>query len=392
MRSLLSAFFLSLIVTTWQPHGHAFAQDEAIASFETRAPHAILIDVDARTTLFEKAAREPMKPASMAKVLTLAVIFDAMANGEITPETRFEITEDAWRRGGAPSRGSTMFAEIHSEVAVADLIKGIAVHSANDAAIAVAQGMSGSEEAFAKRMNTFGQKIGMTGSNFKNATGLPDPDQFSTARDLAVLTLHVVENYPEQSRVFAQEDFTWNDIFQRSRNPLLRLDIGADGIKTGYTRESGYGMIASATQGDRRLIAVVNGLEKAKTREEEAQSILEWGFASFQTVPLFARSEILGQAQVFGGSQGYVDVAPRESVTVLLPRGDYGRISAWVEYRGPLRAPVEKGVEVGDLVVRVDGQERKRQKVYATSDVGTGTMPQRALDALYELTLGQLGL
>ncbi|MEO1066797.1 MAG: D-alanyl-D-alanine carboxypeptidase family protein [Pseudomonadota bacterium] len=359
--------------------------------FSTRAENAILIDVGSGSVLMEKLADDRMPPASMAKMMTLAVVFDALVSGELALHDTMPVSENAWRKGGTNSGGSTMFLDPDPRVdppTVEDLVRGIAVQSGNDASIVIAEGMSGTEGAFAQRMNGLARKIGMKNSNFTNSTGLPDPDQYTSAKDLAVLGRYLIEQFPDLYAYFAEPEFTWNDIRQFNRNPLFKLKIGADGIKTGFTKESGYGVAASALQGDRRLLLVINGLETRKARAEEAQRMLEWGFRAFQSIPIFGKDDVIGGAKVFGGEKSTVDVVAKRAVSVLLPKGNYGRLSARVSYRGPLKAPVSAGEPVGNLIIRVDGKEVQREPVFTNEDVETGTLQQRALDALFELTLG----
>ncbi|MBA4783198.1 MAG: D-alanyl-D-alanine carboxypeptidase [Rhizobiales bacterium] len=364
----------------------AFGQE-----FATKAEHAILIDAASGTVLFEKNADEQTPPASMAKMMTLAVVFEALKSGELSLTDALFVSENAWRKGGATSGGSTMFAELNSKIAIEDLIRGIAVQSGNDAAIILAEGMSGTETSFAGRMNALARRIGMAHSNFTNATGLPDEAQYTTVRDLAVLGKYLVEEFPNFYHYFSEPEFTWNNIRQFNRNPVLSAGIGGDGIKTGFTTESGYGLVGSAVQDNQRLIVAINGLKTANERAEETKRIMNWGFRSFQSVELFSPGEVIGSASVFGGEKGAVDVAARRSVSLVLPKGQYGQISAKVSYKGPLIAPIEPGREVGQLIVKVDGIKALSVPVFTHENIETGTLQQRAIDAIYELTIGWLG-
>ena len=357
--------------------------------YSTEAKHAILIDVTSGATLYEHDAETRMPPASMAKIMTLAVVFDALKRGELSLKDEMPMSINAWRRGGGSSGGSTMFIDPKTEaVSVEDLIRGVAVQSGNDASIVIAEGMSGNEESFATRMNDFGKSIGMTDSNFTNSTGLPDPDQYTTARDLAVLGRHVIDEYPDLYKIYAEPEFTWNKIRQFNRNPLLKTKIGGDGIKTGFTKESGFGIVGSAVQDDRRLLLVINGLKTRKARSEEARRMLSWGFRSFESKPIFAKGEVIGGAKVFGGTQGRVDVVAKRTVAILLPKGSSGRLTAKVHYRGPLVAPVEAGQPAGKLIVKLDGKVVSTTEVFTNDDVEKGELHQRALDAIFELMIG----
>lgn len=359
-------------------------------TFETRAKQAFLMDAETGAVLYAKNADDLMVPASMAKIMTVEVIAEEIRRGRITDETEFVISEDAWRRGGAPSRGSTMFAELGSAIQLWDLLRGIIIHSGNDAAIAAAETIAGSEGAFGRMMTQRARELGLNRSFFTNATGFHDPDQVTTARELALLTRHFIDTSPEIYALYGEEEFTWNNIRQRNRNPLLTMGIGADGVKTGFVSESGYGLVGSAVQLDQRLILVVNGLDSARDRAIESRRLLEWGFRAFEPRQLFEAGEIVGHARVFGGEANYVTLVARTPVRVLLPRGTDERLSARIVYRGPLQVPVREGDEVGVLrVMRGDGIALEAP-LFAAEDIGQGTLTQRALDALWELGSGAI--
>lgn len=362
--------------------------------FSTKADFAILIDVTSGATLYEKNSSKRMEPASMAKMMTLAVVFDALKKGQLRLHDTMQVSVDAWKRGGTQSGGSTMFLDPNPKVApptVEDLIRGVAIQSGNDACIVLAEGMAGTEEAFADRMNSLAKRIGMRDSNFTTSTGLPDENQYTTAYDLAVLGRYLIEEFPDLYAIFQEPEFTWNKIRQFNRNPLLKSKIGGDGIKTGFTRKSGFGMVGAAAQEDRRLLMVVNGLKTRRIRSEESERLLQWGFRSFQSIPLFGKGEVIGNAKVFGGEKSSVELIAKRRIALLLPKGDFGRISAKVLYKGPLSAPVEAGTSVGQLVIKVDGEQVQSEPVFANEDVAEGTLQQRAYDALWELTAGWLG-
>lgn len=379
-RGLIFAVLAAVILLSLQP---ASAQ-----RFETRAKQALLMDAESETVLFQHEADAPMPPASMAKLMTVAVIFDALSTGRLSLEDEFVVSEDAWRRGGAVAGGSTMFAELGSTIKLSDLLRGIIVQSGNDACIIVAEGMAGTESTFAEMMNAEARKLGLNDSFFVNSTGLPDPRQRVTARDLAKLANHVIHTYPEFYEIYSEEAFTWNRINQRNRNPLLQMNIGADGLKTGYTEESGYGLIGSAVRDGQRLILVINGTSSAKARALEARKILDWGFRAFERTTIFDEGEMVVDAKVYGGTQRSVPLVGDGPIELLLPRGSRDLIRGRVTYEAPVSAPVEQGQQIGVLEVTIGSDLTKETKLYAAENVGIGTTRQRALDGLEELLLG----
>ena len=346
------------------------------------------MDAESGTVLFEKNADQLMVPASMAKVMTVEVLAEEIRKGRIDDETEFLISEHAWRTGGAPSGGSTMFAELNSSIRLPDLLRGIIIQSGNDASIAAAEGIAGSEGGFARMMTLRARELGLPNSVFMNATGYHDPDQVTTARELALLTLHLIRTSPEIYAMFGEEEFTWNGIRQRNRNPLLTLNIGADGVKTGYVAESGYGLIGSAVQLDQRLILVINGLSSARERELEARKLLDWGFRAFEPRLLFEAGETVGEAQVFGGEKAYVGLVSDKPIQVLIPRGTNERLTARIVYQGPLRPPVREGAQVGVLRVMRGDSQALEQPLFAAEDVEQGPLSRRAYDSLWELGAG----
>lgn len=357
-------------------------------SFQSPAPFSILLDSESGAVLYEKAADELMVPASMAKLATVLVAFQDMAAGRLTPDSEIGISENAWRKGGAPSGGSTMFAIVNSRIKLSDILQGIIVQSGNDAAIALAEAIAGDEATFGRVMTERVRALGLTKSVFRNATGMPDPQQRVTARELALLADHIIKTYPELYKIFGQRDFTWNKIRQQNRNPLLAMDIGADGLKTGNIDDSGYGLVGSAVQGGQRLIVVVNGLKTARDRANEARKLLEWGFRAFERRQLFAAGEIVGEASVFGGEKGRVTLRSKEGVSLLMPRGSSERLAARIVYRGPLAVPVEEGTQVARLVVTRGDIKTLDVPLYAAETVRAGSLQSRALDALLEAATG----
>jgi D-alanyl-D-alanine carboxypeptidase (penicillin-binding protein 5/6) len=360
------------------------------AAIDTTAPFAIVMDAATGTVLFEKNADSLMAPASMAKLMTAEVVFNEIASGRLSLDQEFPISVFAWRTGGAPSGTSTMFAQLNSRVKVRDLLRGAIIISANDGCIALAEGIAGNEPAFAQRMTRRARELGLTRSRFTNSTGLPDPDLRVTPRELALLAAHIQRTYPQFFPWYSEREFQWNVRRpQQNRNPLLRDFPGADGMKTGYTDDSGYGLVGTAIRNDQRLIVVVNGLDTERERSAEARKLLEWGFRSFDSRLLFTREDTIGEASVYGGIQSRVPLIAREDVRVLVPRESNPReLRARVRYDGPIRAPITQGQEIARLQV-FNGQTLALERpLLAAFDVAEGTLYQRAFDAAWELTVG----
>jgi serine-type D-Ala-D-Ala carboxypeptidase (penicillin-binding protein 5/6) len=356
--------------------------------YQIAAPTAILIEADTGSILFEKSADDLVAPASLSKLMTAEVVFNEIKQGRLKPSDTFIVSENAWRRGGAPSRTSSMFVPIHSRVTVDDLLHSVIIQSGNDACIVLAEGIAGSEDKFAELMVKRARELGLTKSTFGNATGLPDPRQQMTARELAKLARHIIATYPEYYRYYGEREFTFNKIRQTNRNPLLALSIGADGLKTGFTRDAGYGLVGSAVQNGLRLIVVVNGLRSEKERADEAKKLLEWGFHSFQSNLLFEEGQAISDAKIYGGEHGYVPLVAQRAVRLMVPRGARERIIARVVYSGPVRAPVQKGQKIGVLKVWRGDMVALEVPLQAAESIGPGNLPQRALDAASELFIG----
>ncbi len=361
-------------------------RDDAI---QTSIPAAILIDPDSDSVLFDKNADRLVAPASLAKLMTLEYVFNEIKQGRLKLDDDFVISENAWRKGGAPSRGSTMYAAIHSRVKVDDLIHGIIVDSANDACIALAEGLAGNESAFAALLTKRAREIGLKKSTFGNSTGYSDPDTRITAREIAELARHIMQTYPDFYPYFSQREFTWNNIRQQNRNPLLAMGLGADGLKTGETSEAGFNLVGSAVDGEGlRLIVVVTGAKSGKERAEEARKLLDWGFHGFASRLLFAEGQTIGEARVFGGDTSYVPLVGPGAVRVMMPRDSNERLLARIVYTGPVPAPVRKGQTIGELKVWRGEDLALEMPLKAAEDVGPGSMPQRAMDAATELMIG----
>ncbi|CAN7259201.1 D-alanyl-D-alanine carboxypeptidase [Bosea sp. LjRoot9] len=357
-------------------------------NFQSQATYAVLLDSASGTVLYEKAADELMVPASLAKIATALVAFQEITQGRLTLDSEIGISENAWRKGGGVSGGSTMFAILNSRVKLSDILQGLIVQSGNDAAIALAEAIAGDEPTFARVMTERVRALGLTKSVFRNATGMGDPEQKVTARELARLSDHIIKTYPELYKIFGQREFTWNKIKQQNRNPLLAMEIGADGLKTGNIDEAGFGLVGSAVQNGQRLIVVVNGLKTGRDRAQEARKLLEWGFRAFEARKIFGEGETVGEASVFGGAKGRVALKAKGPVSLLLPRGAGERLNARIVYRGPLVAPVQEGTEVGRLLVTRGDVKTLEIPLYAAETVEPGTLQRRALDAVMELATG----
>jgi D-alanyl-D-alanine carboxypeptidase (penicillin-binding protein 5/6) len=356
--------------------------------FQTIAAHAILIDADSGTVLFEKGADDLIPPASLSKLMTTEVVLNEIKEGRLKPTQEYRVSTNAWRRGGAPSHTSSMFIAINTLVSVDALLHGVVIQSGNDACMVLAEGIAGNETAFAEMMTKRARELGLTKSTFGNSNGLPDPRQLMTSRELAKLARHIIRTYPDYYKLYGEREFTWNKIRQYNRNPLLTMNIGADGLKTGFTKEAGYGLVGSAEQNGLRLIVVLNGLKTEKERADEGKKLLEWGFHSFQSGLLFNGGQEIASAKLYGGEKGHVPLVAAKEVRLMVPRGSRERIIARVVYTGPVPAPVQQGQKIGTLKVWRGDFVVLEVPLQAGDSVGTGSMSQRAFDAASELVLG----
>jgi len=321
--------------------------------FVTKARNAILMDYESGSILYQKSADDLVPPASMSKLMTIAVLLRAMTEGKVSPSDEFVMSENAWRKGGAPSGTSAMFVPINTKTPIEQLLQGIVVQSGNDASIAIAEGLAGTETAFAKQMEDEARRLGLKKSTFANATGLDDPGQLMTARELALLARHLIKDYPGQYAGFSQREFEYRKHKFYNRNPLLNSELGVDGLKTGHTQSAGYGIVFSAVNEGRRLIGVVMGLENEKDRKEEARRMLEWGIKAFAKMKLFNAGEEVGSARVWGGSTWYVPLEGKEGdLEVILPRFPANqKLKGEIVYLEPLKAPIRKGDQIATLRV-----------------------------------------
>lgn len=361
MNRYLSRFILLLLIVVIAFFGAAPARAQL---FETAAKQAIIVDYDTGAVLFEQNADERMPTSSMSKTMTIYLVFEALKKGRISLDDTFLVSEKAWRKGG-----SKMFVEVDKRVHVEDLIRGVIIQSGNDATIVLAEGLAGSEEAFAQGLNAKAQELGMTSSHFMNASGWPDPDHYSTARDLAILGIATIRDFPEYYPYYAEKEFSYNNIPQRNRNVLLYRDLGADGIKTGHTESGGYGLIGSGVYNGRRVVLVINGLPDEKARAQESARLLEWGLKRFENHKLFSKGETVGEAAVALGKAKSVPLALKDDLVVTIPQIALKDFTISIVYDGPLIAPVSAGQEVARLRVEIPHMQPVERPLYAAQGV-----------------------
>jgi serine-type D-Ala-D-Ala carboxypeptidase (penicillin-binding protein 5/6) len=362
----------------------------AAAEFTIKAQQAILMDATSGAVMFQFKADELAQPASMSKLMTLAVVFRAVKTGTVKLDDEYLMSEGAWRRGGGPSGTSAMFVPLNTRTKISELLRGVIIQSGNDAAIALAEGLGGTETAFADMMTTEARRLGLNQSTFKNATGLYAPGHLMTVRELALLGRHIIREYPEFYAIFQEREFNYTETkppYKKhrfiNRNPLLFMNIGADGMKTGHIKEAGYGIVGSAVQDGRRLMVVINGLASEADRKEEARRLLDWGFKSFTEFKLFEAGEAVGRARVWGGEKMYVNLTGNGALNVVLPRLPTGqKLKGDIVYQGPLKAPISKGDQVATLRVTSSNEASSEVPLYAAEDVPRAGTFRRGLDTL----------
>jgi serine-type D-Ala-D-Ala carboxypeptidase (penicillin-binding protein 5/6) len=352
-------------------------------AFETDAQHLFIMDVDTKTVLVNKNGDDRIPTASMSKMMTAYVVFDQLKQGRLKLDDELTVSEKAWHTGG-----SKMFVPINGKVKVEDLIRGMIVQSGNDACVVLAEGISGSEDAFVKLMNDLAPKLGLKDSHFANVDGLPDPDHYMTPRDLAMLGLHVMQDFPEYYHYFSEIDFTYNNIKQGNRNPLLYKNSGADGIKTGHTDEAGFGLTASVKRGDRHIIMVATGLPSMKGRSQEAERIVDYAFREFQNFPIVKQGDELDEAQVWLGDKTKVPLVASGDLVVSMPRASRKDMKVTVSYDGPIKAPIQAGQQVGELTVTAPDMPSQTVPVVAGTAVGALGPMGRVGAALSHLVWG----
>lgn len=361
---------------------------DARAAIETTAPRVLLVEADSGTTLYAKAADEAFAPANFTKLVTAAVVFDAIARGEIAEGDAFLVSEHAWRTGGAPARVTTMFAKVNSRVPVGDLLRGLTVHYANDAAIALAEGLAGSEAAFAERMNALAAEIGMTGSLFVNPTGYADADARTTLDDLARLVDYLRERHAGFYALYALGEFEWNGILQTNKTSLVRELAGVEGLMLAYDEAAGFGGAISAVRDGRRVLVLASGFRSENDRDRQVRALLDAAFSEFVEVTLFPPGAEVSTVRVFGGRDARVAVTGAGAVRVTLPRDGRDDFRARVVYQGPVPAPIDRGQEVAALEIRIDDRVVQSVPLVAAEPVPVGDLPARARDGLMELLFG----
>ena len=334
-------------------------------ALDTTARNAYVIDLATDTVLLSKAADVPMPPASMSKLMTIYMVFDRLKKGSLSLDDTFLVSEKAWRKGG-----SKMFVKVGDRIKVSDLLRGIIVQSGNDACIVVAEGIAGSEDAFAEMMTRRAKEIGLTNSKFANATGWPNPEHYMSARDLAVLSERLVTDFPEQYKIFSEKTFTYSKITQSNRNPLLYRDIGSDGLKTGHTEEAGYGLAASAIRDGRRIVSVLNGLSSVRERSQESLRVMEWAFRTFKPYDLFKKDDVITTADIWLGDAPVVSLTIPEDLKLTLSRSARDKMKVTVKMNNPVAAPVKKGQRLATLVVSAPNLETREIPLLAAEDVG----------------------
>ena len=358
---------------------------QQVSAFEPKAPQIYLVEASTNTVLYARGENDPVPPASLVKLMTAEYVLHQIKTGKITDNTEYKVSEYAWRTGGALSRTSTMFAALNSSIRVIDLLQGVIVQLANDGCIILAEGIAGSEQMFAELLTKRAREIGLEKSVFVNSNGLPDPGNVSTMRELVELSRHIRTEYPDYFRLYAQEAFEWNKIFQRNKNALVSQNIGVDGMAMGFAEGYGYAVVATVERNGVRLFLAMGGLKTDKERAEEARRVLDWGLTNFHKQVVFRKGELIAEAPVFGGDSGHVPLIARDDIDIYVPNDNPDRIRARIAYRWPLKAPVTTGQKIGTLVISLGEKPVRNVPVYASAAVATGTLTSKAYDGLKEL-------
>ncbi|HVJ35268.1 MAG TPA: D-alanyl-D-alanine carboxypeptidase family protein [Terriglobia bacterium] len=379
-RAAVAASFLAVGLLATTAAGTAALAD----SPDTDAEHAYIVDFQTGAVILDKKGDERIPPASTSKLMTIYLLFDALKRGDIKLTDKFHVSKKAWS-----TQGSKMFVEINSDIAVEDLIRGIIIQSGNDACVVVAEGMAGSEEAFAERMTAKAKELGMNGSHFVDASGLPDPEQYMTAHDLEILARHLITDFPDYYHYFSEKEFVWHGIKQGNRNPLLyRTGSGVDGLKTGHTEESGFSLVASAVRDNRRIIMVAQGLASMQNRADAGGDLLDWAFRETANYTVATKGAILAEAPVWMGKAPTVPLTVPSDLIATLPRAAKSKITAKAVFDGPLQAPIAAGREVGKLVISSPDHPDFEAPLVAAADVPEKSLPARMWTKLNYLVFG----
>jgi serine-type D-Ala-D-Ala carboxypeptidase (penicillin-binding protein 5/6) len=355
------------------------------AAFETTGKQIILYDMSTDTVLLEKNADMPMAPSSMSKIMTIYKVFEKLKDGDLSLNDKFKVSEKAWRKGG-----SKMFVKLNSRVRVEDLIRGVIVQSGNDATIVIAEGLSGTEGFFADELNKTAKNLGMLNSNFTNASGWPDPNHLTTARDLTRLAISTIQDFPEFYHYYEEKTFSFNNIKQNNRNPALYKDLGADGLKTGYTKAGGYGVMVSAVRGDRRLVLVINGLKSKRLRTNETEKVLDWGFRNFRNYKLFDAGETVADGEVWMGVVDKIPLITEKKIVMTLTRKQRRNMKVKFLLNTPIPAPVRKGVRLGSLKIDIPGRKPVIHPIVSAGSVAKLSVLSRLKVTVKYLLWGEL--
>ena len=343
----------------------ALAAPASAQNFDTPARNAYVLDLATNTVLLSKKAEIPMPPASMSKLMTVYMVFERLKKGSLTLDDTFLVSEKAWKKGG-----SKMFVKVGDRVSVSDLLRGIIVQSGNDACIVIAEGLGGTEDAFAEMMTRRAKEMGLTNTRFANATGWPHPNQLMSARDLADLSRQLITQFPELYKIFNEKTFTYSKIKQSNRNPLLYRNIGADGLKTGHTEAAGYGLTASAIRDDRRIVMELNGMKSVRQRSQESLRVMEWAFRKFKPYALFKKNEVITKADIWLGTASTVPLIIPEALKMTLSRDARAKMKVVVRMSNPVAAPVRKGQQLATLVITAPNFKTREIPLIAAEEIG----------------------
>jgi D-alanyl-D-alanine carboxypeptidase (penicillin-binding protein 5/6) len=373
----IAQFVLTIILLAFSITSNAIA-------FETEAEFAILIDYDTGKVLFEKNSEIAMAPSSMSKLMTTYMVFDELKKKKLSLDDKFLISEKAWRK-----QGSKMFVHINDHVRVEDLLLGVIVQSGNDACIALAEGISGTEEAFAASMNKKAKDLGLTNSNFTNSTGWPDANHVMSSKDLAILAKKLLEDFPEYYNYFSLKKFVFNGITQENRNMLLTRNIGVDGLKTGHADDAGYGITASAKKDDRRLILVINGLSGTVARANEAEKLLSYGFLNFENLKIATKGQIIENARVWQGKEKFLPLISDQDIIITLPKDQIDKVKVTIEYDHPIKAPIKKGDQIAEMIIEIPNFEKKTISIKSNKTIDKNSFFKRIFNNLRNFLLGK---